>query len=252
MLSLAPNLAESHAALSCSKYLEGNFLGAEEEIRRALKLNPDYATAHGLYCYYLSLLGRIEEANAHAKRAQEIEPTSRVLATVAGYPFVSARLYDQAIAQFHQALELDNQFPLAHLWIAKCHEALSNYSAAILEFETCDRLSEEEPTKVTQRYDALRHEFTEFGEGGYWLKVLEFARADEGVPDEQKRLTQHDRWDLAGIHARLGQNEKALDLLQKDFEENGGNDWLRLEPLYFGLRDEPRFKALLKRAGCGE
>ncbi len=58
--------------------------------------------------------------------------------------------------------------------------------------------------------------------------------------------------DLPGIQARLGQKGKALDLLEQDFEENGANDWLRVEPLDDGLSDLPRFKALLKRAGGSE
>src|SRR5439155_1343901 len=74
LLRLDPKLAEGHAALSYSKYLQGDWRGAEEEMQLALRLNPNYAQAHGTYCYYLSLLGRVEEAKMHGRRAHELDP----------------------------------------------------------------------------------------------------------------------------------------------------------------------------------
>jgi serine/threonine protein kinase len=249
LLSLAPNLAAGHVALSWSKYCDGDWAGAEHEIQRALRLDPNYATAHGVYCYYLSMLDRVEEARVHGKRAQELDPTSRIEATLAGFPLVTAHHYHEAIAQFRRALELDQHFALAHLWIAKCYEALSNYPAAIQEFQARDLMSGEDSVKVAQRYEALRRALDDSGEKGYWLKLLEIAQAEEQVPVEQKRVTDTDRWFVPGIYARLGEKAKALDLLEKDFEQSGGNDWLQFEPIFDGLRDEPRFIALVKKAG---
>jgi len=91
MMSLAPNRPESRVAFSWSKYVEGDWVGAEEQILRALSLDSNYSHAHSIYCYYLSLLGRVEEAKGHGRRAQEQEPTSRTAATIAGYPYIDAR-----------------------------------------------------------------------------------------------------------------------------------------------------------------
>jgi tetratricopeptide (TPR) repeat protein len=246
--ALAPNLAESHHASSSCKYLERDWRGAEEEIQRALQLNPNYAPGHGFYCYYLSLLGRVEEAKVHGKRAQEIEPTSRIEATVAGYPFITAREYDQAIAQFRKALDVDKNFALAHRWIGKALEAKGEYLAALDEFEKNAILSGVDETKARQRFDKIREGYTNSGPRGYWLKVLEFELEAE-ASHEEPTVAEQDRWSLEGVYAQLGQTNKALDLLEKDFEEGGHGDWLKFEPLYEPLRDEPRFKALLKKAG---
>src|SRR6185503_7941751 len=97
LMAFNPRLAEAHTALSFSKYLEGDWSGAEEEIRQAIHINTNYSTARGIYCYYLSLLGRWEEAVPHVKRIQESEPTSRSQIMVGSYPFITARQYDKAL-----------------------------------------------------------------------------------------------------------------------------------------------------------
>jgi serine/threonine protein kinase len=249
LLSLDPELPAGHVALSWSKYIEGDWRAAEAAIQRALRLDPNDWQAHSFYCYYLSLLGRVEEARIHGKRAHALVPTSRTTATVAAYPFVAARRYDEAIAQLNEALRLDKHFPLAHMWLAKCFEAQANYPAAINEFETSDLLDGDDPAKVAGKYAALRKALAHDGERGYWQQVLELEQAEAALPQEEKKVTQHDRWALPGIYAQLGDKAKALELLKKDVEENGGNDWLKVEPLYNSLRDDPAFQVLLKKSG---
>src|SRR5262249_28063046 len=100
LLHLDPKLAEGHVAFAYSKYLEGDWRTAEEEIQRAVRLNPNYAQAHIIACYFLSLLGRVEEAKVHGERAQQLDATSRIAATIAGYPWVVGHKYDEAISQF--------------------------------------------------------------------------------------------------------------------------------------------------------
>jgi tetratricopeptide (TPR) repeat protein len=173
-------------ALSWSKYVDGDSRGADREIQRALKLNPNCAQAHSFLCYYLSVQGRTEEAKQHSKRGQELVPSSRIQATVAGYPFVTARQYNQAITQFRKALDLDGNFALAHLWIVKCYEAQSKYPAALDEFATNDLLDGDDPAKVAQKYRSLREALANSGERGYWLKALEFQQADDGLVQRRR------------------------------------------------------------------
>jgi tetratricopeptide (TPR) repeat protein len=248
LIRLDPKLAEGHAAAAYNKYLEGDWHIALEEIQQALQLNPNYAQAHIIGCYLLSLLGRVEEAKVHAERAQQLDPTSRIAATIAGYPLIAARQYDEALAQFRKALELDTNFALAHQWIAKALEAEGKYLVALDEFQKNAINAGMDETKARQRFAKIRQGYVTFGARGYWEKVLEFETGT-AASQEEPTVAEQDRWPLDGVYAQLGENRKALDLLEKDFHEGGHNDWLKFEPLYEPLRNEPRFKSLLKKAG---
>jgi serine/threonine protein kinase len=243
LMAINPKLAEAHAALSWVSYCDGDWQGALQQISEAEKLDPNYIYGHGFHCYYLSLLGRVPEAKGKARLGQLQDPTSRILATIGGFPFVAAREYDQAIAQFRKAIDLDPGFARAHTWLGKALEAKGQYSAAIDEFEKSDLLSGEEEAKARAEAHALR-EALKVGSTGYWQKALELEQAAEAEP-MRMNLSRTARWSVPGIYAKLGDKKKALELL----EEDGRNDFLKLDPLYESLREEPRFKDLLKKNG---
>ena len=250
LMKIDPSLAAAHAALSWVKYGEQDWRGAEQEMRIALKLEPNYPIAHGILGYYLCLLGRAEEAQEHMKRVQELDPTSRIQATVASYPFLVERKYDQALEQLRRVLVLDKYFEQAHKWIAKIYESRGDYLAAIDEFEQNALRAGGDAARVRDEFQALREAYNNSGTRGYWLKVLDLHQAD-GTLSKQGPMSHAvlDRWNLAAIYARLDEKEQALDVLEQEYDRGEGNDWLRLDPGFENLRDEPRFKALLKRAG---
>jgi len=249
LMAIDPTLAEGHTALSWAKYLEGDWGRAEEEIQKATKLNTNYATAHGIYGYYLSLLGRWEEALPQLQRAQELDPTSRLVTTVAGFPFLVARRYDQAIAQFQKALDLDKSFPLARWWIARTMEGKGDYVGALDEYETLDRLTGADEAQMAREYGALRQAFHDSSVRGYWLKVQQMQQDQTTLLNRRTASQQDVRYDTGIIHAQLGEKQKALDWLEMDYEQSHAGSWLKLEPLYAPLYEEPRFKTLLKKAG---
>src|SRR5262249_38276250 len=98
-LAIDPKRAEGHTALSWYHFLRRDWRAAEAEITRAITLNQRYPAARNIYGFYLSMLGRPTEAFEQVRRAQEIEPSSRITALVAAWPFVAERRYDEAIAQ---------------------------------------------------------------------------------------------------------------------------------------------------------
>src|SRR5207253_6208960 len=106
LMELAPELGESHAALSWVKAGTNDWEGTQTEIKRAIQLSPNYGFAHGVYGCYLTWLGRPDEAQDKFKRAQELDPNSPITATLAAFPFYAKRQFSQAIAQFRKALEL--------------------------------------------------------------------------------------------------------------------------------------------------
>ncbi len=247
LLSSDPNLGEGHAALAQAKFDEGDWQGGQEEIQKAIQFKPDYSLAHGIRGFYLTLEGRPREAHQELKEAQRLDPVSRIQATVAGFPFLVERNYAGALAQFRKAIGLEKHFPLAHMWVGVALEAKGDYLEAIAEYQQFDLDAGEDQAKVTREYRALREAYLEGRESGYWERALVLALAKEAEPNN--KLFANELWELAGIHAQLGQKEKALELLEKDLAAGKLSPWLRVKPCFESLRDEPRFQALLTQMG---
>ena len=145
-------------------------------------------------------------------------------------------------------LKLDRNFAYGHLYLSDCYLAQSNYVAAIGEYRTSDLLSGLDPARVAEIYGALRQAYQTRGEQGCLRKWTELLLADEALPADKQMLAEHST-DLAGYYARLGEKEKALDELEKRFDEPNVWSQITFLSLYDNLHEEPRFKALVKRAG---
>ena len=250
-LAIDPNAAEGHMALSWCRFLQRDWRGAEDEIVRAIKLNPNQPIAHGFYCFYLAMQGRTAEARREGQRAEELEPpgSERVTAIIASWPFLAERRFDLAAAQLRRVLELDGNFSSGHSYLADVYTAQSNYVAAIEELKTWAQLLHQDPARVAASYGALRQAYDSQGEQGYLRKWIELIRADRSLPDEQQLFADFADIDLVGYYARLGEKEKALDELEKHFDEPQVWHQIKFLPMYDSLHDEPRFKALVRRAG---
>src|SRR6185503_9828163 len=182
-LAINDKLAEPHATLAMIK---GNYdfdwAGAETEFKLAIKLNPNYPTAHHRYSLYLPIFGRFDEAIAEAKRAQQLDPLSLILNENLGDVLLLARRYDEAEAQLRKTLELDPDFFVARSTLARLYETRGRYKEA-LELD----LKGEDPEEV-------RHVMKIFNESGMkgvrqanleW--VLERAKKERVSPN---RLAQ--------------------------------------------------------------
>jgi len=122
-LELDESLAEAHASLATYWYrYEYNWADAGREYRRALALNPNYASAYGWYGMFLSFQGRHEEAVAQARRGVELEPTSRILNLQLALTFHQARRYGEAAEQFRKVIEIDPYFQAGHTYLAEVYE----------------------------------------------------------------------------------------------------------------------------------
>src|SRR5262249_4528345 len=147
------------------------------------------------------------------------------------------------IAQLRRCLDLDINFPIGHHYLGRCYEAQSNYLAAIEELKTFELLSGRDEAKVTARYAALREAYLSQGQEGYFRKWIEKIHADEAAGEPVYEQV------AAGYYAMLGEIEPALKELESEFETFGIWQILKFEVHYDPLHDEPRFKALLRRAG---
>ena len=239
-LELDDTLAEAHAALGLiAMNHDWDWQGAEREFRRAIELNPNYATAHHWYGEFLVQMGRPDEGIAEARRAQELDPLSLIINTDVAKVYMFARRFDEAIEQYKRALEMDPEFETARGLLAQTYSAKGMHEEAVAELRKIKNI-EEEPMYLS---------FLGFvyGEAG--------RRAEaRGVLDRMRKLSERTRvsplwWALA--YAGSEEKDQAFHWFDRAFAEraSGGAISLKVAPVWDNLRPDPRFTDLLRRAG---
>jgi len=234
-LSLDNNLAEAHAALGgVLSHYDYDFAGGEREYKRAIELNPNYATAHQWYGRTLIAQERDEESLAEFRRALEIDPLSLVINRSYGEILLLARRYDESIAQLKKTLELDAGFVSAHYSLAVAYQMRGNYAEAVEEFAKSQELMGE-----AQKAASVRESYAVNGWQGF-LRMIAEEHLQYNLP-----------WDnLAAFHAALGEKDKAFAELNKSYENREiFMVILKVEPRLDPLREDPRFDDLVKRVG---
>jgi DNA-binding winged helix-turn-helix (wHTH) protein/TolB-like protein/Flp pilus assembly protein TadD len=239
-VALDESLAEAHSALSVAlNFYDWDWHGAEREVRRAIELNPNNAQFHLTYGDFLSTSGRFDEATPEYKRAQELDPTSPVINASLAFHFLRARNYDRAAEESRKAkaLELDpeNQWPLsalgyAYLYKGEPAEALAVFQKLVKQEDGAGFFLEGE----ARSYAAL-------GKRAEALKIL----------DEMKERSERQyisSYFVATIHLQLGDKDKALDYLERAYEERSPSlGSLKTDSQFDVLRSDPRFIELLRR-----
>ena len=241
-LELDETLAEAHVSLArvLAAY-DWDWTGAEREYKRAIDLNPRYATAHQWYGGYLSVMGRSDEAIAERKRALELEPLSLVINFELGLAYYYARDYDQAIQQFQKTLELDQNFPPAHNLLPAAYEQKAMYSEAIAGFKKSIPLTSAGESTLSRA--GLGHVYAVTGRKSDARIVLGELKQTSGK--EYLPATS-----VALIYAGLGEKDQAFAWLDKAYEQRAFQlQWIKIEPRWDSLRSDPRFEDLLHRIG---
>src|SRR5262249_20906301 len=135
-LQLDDQLAEARLPLAAALFFyDWDWAGAEEEFRRAIQANPNYALAHQSYGLYLITMKRFDEALSSMHRALEIDPISPLIKTTMGFPYYYSGQYEQAIRQYREALEEDPSFGLTRVALADVYTQLGSYEQAIENYE---------------------------------------------------------------------------------------------------------------------
>jgi serine/threonine-protein kinase len=242
-LGIDAGLAEAHVVLGSVKiFFDWDWPAAERELKCAIEINPNDATAHELYAYCLEVMGRAEEAFVEIRLAQELDPLSLVISCDVGIRYYFARQYDQAIDQYLKTLEMDPNFPVAHIWLARAYEQKGMYEEAVAEYQKKLTILSGD----TQGAAALGRAYRVSGLRGILWQQLE----------ELERLSK-ERYvsplDMASIYTRLGEKDQAFEWLEKAYEQRFGLlAWLKLDPSLDSLRLDPKFDALLKKIGLGK
>jgi serine/threonine-protein kinase len=237
-LALAPDLAEAHFSLAEALTGFYDWSGVEREFNRALELAPNLALIHDQFGWWHSKFGRFDEAVASAKRAVDLDPLSPSLNNNLGSRLYSARRYDEAKAQARRVFEMDASYAKAHGVLEACLRCEGNYAAAIEENRKGKALD------PSPGWDAdLGYDYARMGERA---KAEQILRDLEAVA--KKRHVSPSCFHT--VYLGLGDKEKALDWLERCYEERDGICWdLKAEPTFDDLRNEPRFQALLKKVG---
>ena len=239
-LEIDGNLAEAHntRAFVAENY-EWDWQRAEREYKRAIALNPNYATAHQWYGQYLATIGRFDEGLEELKQAEQLDPLSLIINSDLGLPYFFARQYEQAIEQWRKTLELDPNFWLVHYALALVYEQKGMYEEAIAESKKALNLFVDSPWVL----GGLGHIYAVSGQREKAHQVLDELK-------ERSKQRYVSPFDVALIYAGLEENDEALVWLEKAYEErNQWLSWLKVEPRLDNLRSDPRFINLVRRVG---
>ena len=239
-LEIDETLGEAHASLGFVRsFYDWEWSDAEREYRRALELNPGYATAHHWYSGCLRALGRFDEAAVEVRRAQELDPLSPAIGRDLGRIFSSRRQHEQAIDQYRKTLDLNPNFPSGYVHLGLAYEQLSRYDEAIAAFEKARAMPGGNPLIAA----ALGHCHALMGN-----RVKAGELLDELVEQSKQRYVP--AVDIALIYIGLGEKDRAFEWLEKAYEDHDGwLAWLKVDPIFDSLRRDARFIRLLKKVG---
>ena len=238
-LALDDKLAEGHTSLGMIKALyDWDWRGAEAEFRRAIELNPGYATAHHWLAVHLNGQGRHDEARVEFARALELDPLSRIINVNAGYPDHYQGKLDLAMKAYRRALDLDPSFGAAHSDLALALEQAGREADAAAE--VARYLAGAGDAALTERFrQAARAKGYRAGLQVWLDALLERANASYVSPME-----------IAKLYVRLGNAAKSFEWLDRAFDERSAPlVYLKTDPIYLPLRQDPRYGALLARLG---
>jgi TolB-like protein/Flp pilus assembly protein TadD len=232
-IEIDDGLAEAWASLGAIRWwYEWDWAGAEQAYRRAIELNPNYATAHDGYAMLLSARGRFGDAIDQITKAADLDPLSLIIAVHAGWPLYFARDFEGATRRFRKALELDENFIPAHGWLGMALGQQQRYAEAIDAFA---RALEVDQIPILTAMLAHTHAIA-----GNRERALELL----GELTAQAKTRYISSYDIAVVHAGLGDHTRAIELLKEALEERSA--WMVF------LKVDPRLDALRTEAAFGE
>ncbi len=236
-LSIDDELPEAHASLALiNDIFDWYTTSAEKHYKRAIELNPKYATAHQWYGEMLCNLGRFDEGLGESRRAIELEPFLLIANLALGNNLLKARRYDEAIKQLERTLELSPNYVNVNIFLFEAYAAKGAYAQAVAAYVRQKTL-EGEPAAELEK---LQKEFDKNGWQGFLKQRIRYIESG---------ATQYDD----SIYAMAGELDKAMRLLEKKFDEKDEDmTWLLVAPRYDNLRDDARFQDLVKRVGFAD
>jgi len=236
-LQLDDTLGEAHTSLAfCFDLYDWNWDSAEVEFKRAIELNPGYATARHWYSWHLAVLGRKDEAIAEMREAAALDPLSLIISADLAEVLLVARLYPQSIQQSQSTIAMDPTFAVAHYQLGQAYVQDRRYSDAMTEFQRAIELSGANTTFNSN----LAYVYALAGRRGEAVKILNDQKnRDHGFSNSAE---------IALIYVGLGEHDQAMTWLERAYEERF-NPSILARPSFDPLRSDKRFQDLLYRIG---
>ena len=237
-IELDPSLAQAHASLAYIKfYFDWDWEGARQEFARAIELNPNDPVSHQWFAVYLLASGRPTEAFGEVQLAHRLDPLSLAINTDIGFHHYYNGRYREAVSQLESVLEMKSDFLLAHLWLARTLLEMRRFDAALAKTAVAEGKARDWPVLVAAR--------------GFTYAMAGMTSEAQAVLREMDVLARQrfvTSYGIALVHAGLGHKDEAFGWLDRAFEERSHwLVWLRLDPRWKRLRDDPRFATLIEK-----
>ena len=237
-LALDDNLSEAHTSLAFILDLyDWGWASAEKEYKRALALNPGYATAHHWYAWHLIVTGRNGEGIAELKKAESLDPLSLIISADLADALCIAHRYDESVQQSQKTIEMDPHFAVAHYQLGQALEQKHRHDEAIAEFRRAIELSGGNTTFESN----LANAYAVSGRKEEAMKIV------KDLESRQSRGSSTDA-SIALIYVGLGDNDRAMTWLNSAYQARF-NPSILMRPVFDPLRSAPRFQDLLHRIG---
>ena len=239
-VELDPASAEAYSALGFATVTKDfDWAVGEGEHRRAIEINPNYATGHHWYSFHLLMVGRFEEALREMLRARELDPLSPSIMQSLAWAYYQSRRFDDALATFQKLFETSPEFAfgtITYSWVLR----------QVGRAEEAVRLAEQALDSSSGGQFFIAALGANYAAAGRNVE----ARAALDRLDEMAKTSYVSPYHRALIHINLGKRDKALALLQEAYDiKDGWLAWLGVEPQLDPLRDTPEFAELLRKTG---
>ena len=241
-VAIDDQLAEAHTSLAYVNQGMWIWAEAEKEYKRAIELNPNYATAQFWYARLQLRLGRIDEGFSRLKLAQQLEPFSLVIADNLIGVYLSRNDVNSAYEENKRLIELDPNYPTGPVLLSYVYIRKGQNREALAEAEKGVELAK----RANRTLVGLVYALSASGKRREAIALVKELQ-------EKYAKSQADGAELAGAFAGLGEKDEAFGWLEKSFQDHSSLlvD-LRIDPSFAPLRDDPRYKDLLKRMGLPE
>jgi len=239
-LEIDKALAEAHVSLGYISFTyDGDWPAAGKHFEQALALNPAYTRGHTFYPFYLSSIGRSEEALEVAKGALDLDPASPAVSHSLAVQLYLARKFDRAIEQAHDTLEMDANFAISYAVLGEVYLSKGMYREGLSALEKYSALSRSGSASLA----LLGYSHARLGERKESLQVIEALKAASKQSFVPALF-------VALVYAGLEDKDQAFTWLEKAYEERFNRlAYLKVEALWDPLRSDPRFADLLRRVG---
>jgi TolB-like protein/DNA-binding winged helix-turn-helix (wHTH) protein/Flp pilus assembly protein TadD len=239
-LAIDGSLSLTHGAMGAVRlYYDWDWAEVEKELKRAQALDPNDDTAHHLYGDYLEIMGRFDEAEVERRRCLELDPLSPLYGMVAGSTLYLSRKNDEAIAQLVRTINLEPRYVPAYLYLGEVYEQKKMYAQAIETFQKGIAQSERHPSLIA----ALGHSYAMAGQRDKAQQLIAELRS-------MSKGRYISPYLFAVVYAGLGDKDQSFAWLEKALQNRSSAlIWLKVEPVFDNLHDDPRFNTLLRRIG---